>query len=118
MNDRRLDAFGGGPDPETYDRLRARYLELTEEVLPQLADREDGWPVRFDHCFQRIVLDNVAGDEWYGEVADPDADRPAYQQLSAAELREAIEIAEKMVAEGPDACRRLNQRSLEYRGHD
>ncbi len=46
---------------ETFDDrydLQARYLQLTREDLPAAALRE-GWPVRDDHCFMRIVLDHL-----------------------------------------------------------
>jgi hypothetical protein len=45
----------------------SRYMTLTKEVMPQLArTSHKHWPVRNDHCFQRIVLD--ASDLWWHVV--------------------------------------------------
>jgi len=54
------------------------YLHLTKEILPSLArsSRRD-WPVREDHCFQRIVLDTICDGVWYEHL-----DRPAYKNLT------------------------------------
>ena len=41
---------------ERLTQLRNRYLDLTSRVLPDLAQQRR-FPVRFNHCFQRIVLD-------------------------------------------------------------
>ncbi|MBV8708906.1 MAG: hypothetical protein JO182_28065 [Acidobacteriaceae bacterium] len=35
--------------------------EWIERVLPQIA-KEQQWPIRFDHCFKRICLDNAFED--------------------------------------------------------
>jgi hypothetical protein len=91
--------------------LRREYRRLTEDVLP--AEADGSWPVHLDHCFQRIVLDAVFGDEWYDHVDG----RPARDHLTADQLREAIAVAESMRSD-PDRVRDLNDRSLRYRGHD
>jgi hypothetical protein len=66
--------------------------------------------VQADHCFQRLVLGTLYGDVWYDHVEG----RPAVQQLTADELREAIEIAESLRSD-PARVRELNDRSLGYR---
>ena len=50
---------GGGAERSRAD-LEAEWLELTRGILPGLA-RSRVWPVRADHCFQRILLDAVVG---------------------------------------------------------
>jgi len=66
-----------------------------------------------NHCFQRIVLDNLFGQCWY-EVL-PRGKEPAYRQLTQAQLEEAIAIVEAIIAQ-PDAyMRQLNQNSLRWR---
>ncbi|VTT86280.1 Primosomal replication protein N'' [Halorubrum sp. DM2] len=50
-------------------------------------------------------------DIWYDHMAG----RPAYEHLSASELREAIETAEQLLEEGEPLVDKLNQQSLEYR---
>ncbi len=89
--------------------LREQYRELTAETLP--AEADETWPVTEDHCFQRIVLDTLFGDEWYDHVAG----RPAVESLTADQLREAIEIAESM-RDSPERVVKLNRASLRYRG--
>jgi hypothetical protein len=88
--------------------LQATYRELTEERLPARATAS--WPVRDDHCFQRIVLDAVFEDEWYDHVSG----RPAYKHLTAEQLRAANDIAREMLAD-PQRVEELNRESLAYR---
>ena len=93
-------------DPGPY---RERYLELTGERLP--AQATDAWPVQADHCFQRIVLDALFDDRWDEHIDG----RPAYERLTADQLREAITLAESML-DDPDRVRELNRESLRKRG--
>lgn len=93
--------------------LRDRYLELINQTLPELAKQRD-FPVRFNHCFARIILDNLFGCCWYDKL-----DRKlgaAYQQLSDAQLEQAIAIAEAIIAQPDDYLIELNQNSLRWRG--
>lgn len=64
-----------------------------------------------DHCFQRIVLDHLFSDAWYGHVQ-----RPAYRHLDDGQLERAVDIAERIAAEGDPLLRRLNEQSLRWRG--
>ena len=93
------------------DALRARYLTLTRESLPARAGSEPGWPVRFDHCFMRIVLDHAVGRRWTDVVQSP-----AYKNLTDEQLRRAVAAAERMLDEGPETARVLNRASLDARG--
>ena len=96
-----------GPDRPA---LEARWLRLTRELLPALA-AERGWPVRHDHCFQRILLDHACGGRWYDSISD----RPAYRAADGATLQRAVQLAEQ-VAEGSADLHRLNLQSLAWRG--
>ena len=87
-----------------------RFKELTEQELPELARREK-WPVRFDHCFKRICLDNAVGDVWHKHVP-----RPAERHLREPELTRAIEFAEQIRAGGVAVLRELDRNSLRWRG--
>jgi len=89
--------------------LQRRWLHLTREVMPALA-RERGWPVRHDHCFQRILLDNACGGRWYDHVKG----RPAYAHASDAALAEAVRLGEECVG-GEVEVVELNRRSLGWR---
>jgi hypothetical protein len=90
--------------------LERRWLALTREELPALAAVR-GWPVRLDHCFQRILLDNACGGRWYDRVAG----RPAYAHIAADALARAVALGEAAVAGAVDLAE-LNRRSLAWRG--
>ncbi|WP_234026394.1 GCN5-related N-acetyltransferase [Qipengyuania thermophila] len=77
--------------------------------MPALAAGR-GWPVRFDHCFQRILLDNAAGGPWREQVAPP-----AWRNASDALLARAVALGEGAVAGSVDLAA-LNQASLRWRG--
>lgn len=91
--------------------LRQRYSHLVMTVLPQVPRQQQSWPICEDHCFVRVILDDVFDDIWYDHVTG----RPAYEHLSASELREAIETAEQLLEEGQPLVDKLNQQSLKYR---
>lgn len=91
--------------------LQTRYLELTNQVLPELA-RQRQFPVKYNHCFQRIVLDNLFGCCWYEVLRGKD---PAYKQLTEAQLERAIAIAESMTSQTDKHTYQLNQNSLGWR---
>ncbi|GAB3221936.1 hypothetical protein [Spirosoma arcticum] len=88
------------------------YFHLTREVLPARARRE-GWVVTADHCFQRIILDNVVGDAWRNQLTSKG---PAYRQLSDEQLERAIHLATQIEREGDSFLRELNRNSLHWRG--
>lgn len=88
----------------------ADWLRLTREVMPELAT-ERGWPVRLDHCFQRILLDAELGSPWTKRLAG----RPAYKSVDDATLDRLIARAEAAMA-GEADLRALNRESLAGRG--
>ncbi|WP_200911061.1 GCN5-related N-acetyltransferase [Sphingomonas sp. Leaf25] len=90
--------------------LEARWMELIRRTLPALAGSR-GWPVRADHCFQRILLDNACGGRWYDHVAG----RPAYAHADVAILERAVALGEAAIAGTRDMAD-LNRRSLDWRG--
>lgn len=92
--------------------LLLTYFHLTRDVLPARALGE-GWVVTADHCFQRIILDNVVGDAWRNVLT---AKAPAYRQLSDEQLARAVELARQIEREGDPLLRTLNQNSLVWRG--
>ena len=75
------------------EQLRQRYLKLVNEELPAQAKQRQ-FPVRFNHCFARIILDNLCNCCWY-EVIDRSLGA-AYKQLSPEQLQKAIAIAQKL----------------------
>lgn len=90
--------------------LEAAWLTLTRKTLPALAT-ERRWPVRADHCFQRILLDNAVEDRWYDHIAK----RPAYAHAPDAVLARAVALGEAAIAGAADLDA-LNRRSLAWRG--
>lgn len=98
--------------PMSSDRagLEADWLRLTREVMPSLAAERD-WPVRNDHCFQRILLDNASGGVWYAHIAG----RPAYRHADAQTLESAVALGQACVA-GDENLDALNRQSLKWRG--
>nr|WP_223176570.1 GCN5-related N-acetyltransferase [Sphingomonas hominis] len=78
--------------------------------MPALAMKR-GWPVRNDHCFQRILLDNVVGGVWYDAIPR----RPAYRHVDAALLTRAVDLGEAVLAGSADLAA-LNRQSLAWRG--
>ncbi len=103
---------GSAQSDSKVQELRTRWLRLTRVELPQRA-RAERWPLREDHCFQRVVLDAVCGGRWYDVVSD----RPAYRHLDIGRLRRAVELAEQLLStEGVQLLRQLDDQSLRWRG--
>lgn len=98
---------------EDRERLLARYRELVLDQLPALA-RAGSWVVQADHCFGRIVLDHSVGGRWY-DVLDRRRS-PAFAQLDDGQLAAAVDLAERMAAEGDGLVRALDAQSLAWRG--
>ena len=102
-----------GPGQDGRDGLLARYRELVLHELPRRG-RAEGWVVTLDHCFGRIVLDHAVGGCWYDQL---DRRRsPAFAQLDDEQLVAAVQLAERIVAEGDPLLRRLDDQSLRWRG--
>jgi O-6-methylguanine DNA methyltransferase len=96
--------------------LQERWRYLYQDHLPALAKSKDSvqkiWPVRLDHCFARVVLDNAIGkDKPWTEVLK----QPAIRNMDADQLIAAIELAEK-IATGEEELSELNEQSLQFRG--
>jgi hypothetical protein len=94
---------------ETRD-LVDTYMHLTKKVLTQLARGDQhNWPVREDHCFQRIVLDTICGGVWYDHVS-----RPAYKHLTNDQARRAVNLCQDIVGGRAD-LNQLNQQTMLWR---
>lgn len=87
-----------------------RYRHLTGTIMPELArSGRKKWPVRDDHCFQRIVLDAICDGVWYDKIA-----RPAYKHLSDAQAQRAVQLCEGIISGRVDLAA-LNRNSLKWR---
>lgn len=88
--------------------LRKAWRDLVEVRLPDAW--EPGWPVRFDHCFARILLDNACGRPWR-EVVRP----PAWKNTPVDVLEKAVGLGEAVLG-GEADLGELNRESLRLRG--
>ena len=93
--------------------LLERYRALVDRELPGAA-RRDGWSLRLNHCFGRVLLDDAVGGCWYDHL-DRKAG-PAYRQLDDARLAGAVALGERLLTEGDPLLRALDARSLAWRG--
>jgi hypothetical protein len=94
--------------------LERRWLDLTKHELPARA-RTEGWPLVFDHCFQRVLLDHATGGCWYDAIPK----RPAYRHAPEPVLREAVAEGERLLRDADGGAARLQDldaRSLRARG--
>ena len=89
--------------------LNEKWFNLTRERLPGLAEKR-GWPVRLDHCFQRILLDNAVGAKWSDQIP-----APAYRNAPDHIMERATSLGEAVVKGDVDLAE-LNTNSLALRG--
>lgn len=89
--------------------LRARWRDLVDARLPAAASARPDWPVRHDHCFARILLDNACGGPWRESVPPP-----AWVNMPAQRLARALDLGEAVLAGTADLAA-LNRRSLAWR---
>ncbi len=68
-------------------------------------------PVRYNHCFARIILDWIFKDCWYNHLSK---NRPAFAQLSIEQIKKAIVRMQQWIAE-PQLLTEDNNASLQYR---
>ncbi len=94
------------------NELREDYKRLTNYILPDMAEAHT-WPVRFNHCFQRILLDHIFGGCWY-HFLDKKNSLPAYKQLNEIQLRKILDTGQLILSD-PSLLVTLNKESLGYR---
>jgi hypothetical protein len=99
---------------EDLTELRTQYLDLINDRLPAAAVIRQ-FPIRLNHCFVRVILDNLFQGVWYDFLVRGSR-LPAYKQLSAAQLLAAIDIATNILERDDDYIATLNDRSLQWRG--
>jgi O-6-methylguanine DNA methyltransferase len=97
--------------------LQESWKDLFQKRLPAAAVAKDPaqphWPVHVDHCFARIILDEVVGgghEPWIGKLKTP-----AYKNMTQKQLKEAIQLGEQILRGKADLVE-LDQRSLVSRG--
>ena len=78
--------------------------------MPKMAsDKMLKWPVKDDHCFQRIVLDTICNGPWYEHL-----ERPAYKHLSKNQALKAVQLYDDIIAGRAD-LNALNHQSKLWR---
>ncbi len=94
------------------ESLRTHWLELMKKSLPNAAKSHKEWPIRLDHCFGRVILDNVVGVDrpWTQKIKSP-----AYKNMTKEQLEQAIELA-LQILNGTADLNELNINSLKLRG--
>lgn len=87
-----------------------QFLHYANNVLPSIAAaKKKAWPISHDHCFMRVILDNVCGCAWYDVIPSP-----AYQNLSEEYAIAAAQLAERIACESV-SLHTLNERSKQWR---
>ncbi|MCJ8209816.1 hypothetical protein MUY27_08855 [Mucilaginibacter sp. RS28] len=84
-----------------------RYKTLLNEILPGTFVK----PVRYNHCFNRIVLDWLFQDVWYKHL---ERAKPAVTQVSEAQLSKMVYRMEQWLAQ-PHLLWEDNRKSLAWR---
>ena len=87
--------------------LSSRYKQLLNEILPASFTK----PVRYNHCFNRIILDWLFQDAWYRHL---NSSKTAISQLDTIQLQQMVERMEQWL-QNPDLLFEDNQRSLTWR---
>ncbi|KAL8944183.1 MAG: hypothetical protein Q9216_000607 [Gyalolechia sp. 2 TL-2023] len=98
------------------ESLQNEWKVLYRGTLPSLAVSkspvQNSWPVHVDHCFGRIILDNVIGKDtpWMSKL-----NSPAVKNMTSAQLRKCIALG-NAIAEGSENLLELDAKSLRLRG--
>ena len=91
------------------EKLQAELSSVIKELLPSIA-KDTQLPVHLDHCFGRIVYDNLFQDCWWNHISKP---KSAIASLNVEQLRKAVVIARSLT--DLETCRVLNNKSLQWR---
>ncbi|PQE05193.1 hypothetical protein CJF30_00010160 [Rutstroemia sp. NJR-2017a BBW] len=96
--------------------LRDSWKEMYQTLLPTAARSKNPaqpkWPVYNDHCFARIILDNVVGKNtpWTQKIKSP-----AYMNMSQEQLEQSTALGWKIL-DGVADLVQLDESSLAVRG--
>ncbi|ESZ90112.1 methylated-DNA-[protein]-cysteine S-methyltransferase [Sclerotinia borealis F-4128] len=105
--------------PESIEALQQSWKKMYQVLLPAAAKADatenkiqHTWPVHIDHCFARIIMDNVVGEgeaPWTSRLKSP-----GYKNMSKTQLRACVELGSKIL-KGEEKLCDLNRESLEVR---
>ena len=97
---------------EDLQDLREEFLYQVNIILPELARQTGKYPIMFNHCWCRILYDNLVGQCWY--ACFDTTKGPAYKQLSCQQLNILLGWIEAM-KENPNLVKLMNNNSLRWR---
>ncbi len=87
-----------------------QFLHYAKSVLPSIAAaKKNTWPISHDHCFMRVILDNICERAWYEIIPSP-----AYKNLTKEQASAALNLA-KQIANEHVSLKTLNERSKQWR---
>ena len=87
-----------------------QFLHYAKNVLPSIAlTKKNAWPIHHDHCFMRVILDNIVGCAWYEVIPSP-----AYKNLTDEQASAALNLARQIATESV-SLHAINQRSKKWR---
>lgn len=109
-SDARTEAVRLLPRTDPQADPQARWRDLVDRRLPEAAAWHPAWPVRLNHGFARILLDNACGGPWRDSVRPP-----AWANMPPERLTAAIALGEAVI-DGRADLALLDRRSLLWRG--
>jgi len=98
-------------DSSQREALKEELRIQANKTFPAVARRE-GFPIVMNHCFLRVVYDNLFQQKWQRVLSH---ERPAIHQLDETQLRRAVALGNEIIADR-QACEMMNERSLQWRG--
>ena len=102
--------------PDFTTEAHKQWNENFKQRLPDAARRKDPcqskWPVQLDHCFGRIILDKIIGEDtpWTAKLKGP-----AIRNMSEDQAKQCNDLAEAILA-GKVSLVELDELSLAVRG--
>lgn len=86
------------------------WKQVVLELVSLAQQNTQMYPVKYNHCFIRIILDQLCQDCWYNHIS-----KPAIYNMTNEQLSKAIELA-KVIIKHPEICWVWNMQSLKWRG--
>lgn len=85
-----------------------QYQLYVNSLLPSLPKKQ-GYPVHFNHCWARILLDVYFRDWWKYHL-----ESPAYRNLTETQAKQICQMA-SLIPGNPHLAQHWNELSKEYR---
>ena len=92
--------------------LQKEYLHQVNVVLPELSRATGKYPVVFNHCWSRILYDNLFKTCWHHKLDSTKG--PAYKQLTKKQLETLLQWCDE-ITKSPELANLMNNNSLRWR---